>query len=158
MKSLIGYLLLLSFAFSLHAQDLMNSRIRKISDRKRSIYIDQGIFHSGNSGARAILKKLRHSSPGPKGYERLVLDFKGKQTPKIYGYVNGQDKKLYIDLFDTSMEKGIGSFGSTEHIKSVNFYAFADNSTSLEVDFKTNVAVDIFYLQNPGRLVVDIKQ
>jgi hypothetical protein len=46
---LVSILFLSLFQAQLEAQDLQNERIRSISSRKRSIYLDRGIFHNGST-------------------------------------------------------------------------------------------------------------
>lgn len=139
------------------SQNLLNERIRKLSGRKKSIYLDQGIFHSGDAKTQARLKAVRHSFSKRNGYERLVMDFDGKLTPKIYGYISKNQKKIYMDLFNTNINPQIGSFGKSKFVNALNFFKFSDDSTSVEINLKKVASVDIFNLTNPGRIVIDIK-
>ena len=142
-----------------HGQDLLNSRIRKLNGSKTAIFHSEGIFHY--RGRKKIdqssLKLIRYSYSQKKGYERIVLDFNSGEIPNIYGYFTSTKKRLYIDLFNTILNDGITSIGSAKYVKSVNFYPWSDNTVSVELDFRNKVSVDVFYLESPGRLVVDIK-
>ncbi len=140
-----------------HGQNLHHEKIRKITSRKRSIYFDKGIFHNGGLRRKSQLKAVRHSYVSKRGYERLVFDFKTAKVPRIYGNVSMKENKLYFDFFNTSLPNNISSFGDSHHVKGINFYPLSKDSLSLELDFKSKVSIDIFYLENPGRLVVDIK-
>jgi len=157
MKFTLITLVLSILSTSLFAQDLLGERIRRITSRKKSIYLDRGIFHNGGPKVHSILKAVRHNYNQAKGFERIVFDFKTKKIPKVYGYINSANKNLYVDLFDTRVVKGINSFGKTQYVKTINFFPISKDSLSVELKFKEKVSVDIFYLDNPGRLVIDIK-
>lgn len=157
MKCIFSILLLLSFSVSALGQDLLGERIRRITSRKKSIYLDKGIFHNGGPTVTSILKAVRHNYNKSLGYERIVFDFKTKNIPKVYGHINSGNKNLYVDLFDTQLIKSINSFGKTKYVDSINFFPISKETLSVELKFKEKVSVDIFYLDNPGRLVIDIK-
>ena len=145
------------FSVTSYSQNLLDERIRRVSARKRSIYLESGIFHNGGPKRSSKLKAIRHSFSGKKGYERLVFDFTTENLPRIYGYISGKDKKLYLDLFTTDLPDALNSFGNSRYVKSVNFFPIQNDTLSVEVLFKKNITLDVFYLKNPGRLVVDIK-
>jgi hypothetical protein len=145
------------FSVASYSQNLLDERIRRVSARKRSIYLESGIFHNGGPKRSSKLKAIRHSFSGKKGYERLVFDFTTENLPRIYGYISGNNKKLYLDLFTTDLPDALNSFGNSRYVKSVNFFPIQNDTLSVEVLFKKNVTLDVFYLKSPGRLVVDIK-
>lgn len=150
--------LVLLFSFSSLAQDLLNERIRSVSARKKSIYFDSGIFHNGSAQKmKSVLREIRHSYVSARGYERVVFDFSTDNPPRIYGNISGKDNKLYIDFFNTSLKKQFASFGNSKYVKEINFFPIDPKMLSLEVTFKKKVNSDIFYLANPGRLVIDLK-
>lgn len=152
---LFGFLLGLPH---LHSQDLQSERIRTIGDRKRSIYLESGIIHNGSESVATKLKTVRHNYTDRLGYERLVFDFETPKVPRIYGYISAIENKIYLDLFDTELAAAISSMGQSRFIESINFFPITEESLSVEVKFKEKVSVDIFYLQSPGRFVVDIKK
>lgn len=156
-KTFLKICLLSLFVTSLQAQNLLDERIRRISSRKRSVYLDSGIFHNGGPKRSSKLKAIRHNFSQKAGYERLVLDFVTSELPRIYGYISGKEKKLYLDLFTTDLPDAISSFGNSKFVKSVNFFPIQNDTLSVEVIFKQNVTLDVFFLKSPGRLVVDIK-
>lgn len=143
---------------SVVAQNLMNERIRRIPSRKRSVYLDTGIFHNGGPKRGSKLKSIRHNFSDKKGYERLVFDFTTEALPRVYGYISAPEKKLYLDFFTTEIPDGLNSFGNSKFVKTVNFFPIQKDTLSVEVVFKDNVTLDVFYLTGPGRLVVDIKK
>jgi len=156
-KNVLIIVLISFFTSSVQAQNLLDERIRRISSRKRSVYLDSGIFHNGGPKRSSKLKAIRHNYSSKAGYERLVFDFVTTELPRIYGYISGKEKKLYLDLFTTDLPDAINSFGNSRFVKSVNFFPIQNDTLSVEVLFKKNVTLDVFFLKNPGRLVVDIK-
>jgi hypothetical protein len=158
-KRLALSILCLSFLIApLHAQNLLEERIRKIPDRKKSIYFDKGIFHNGGPKVASKLKAIRHSYSERQGYERLVFDFESDQLPRIYGAVAGDERKIYLDFFGTGVAGQIGSFGTSRFVKTADFMPIIDGVLTTELTLKDRVNVDIFQLSNPARLVIDIKK
>jgi len=140
------------------SQDLLTERIRKVNTVKKNVYFDGGIFHNGNKKIDATLKSLRHSFKEQEGYERLVVDFGTTEAPRVYANLNNLEKKLFIDFFSTKVQTGVGSFGTSKYVKSVNFFPISEQSLSTEIEFKDNVSIEIFELKNPGRIVIDLKK
>lgn len=145
------------FAGNLSAQDLMKERIRKLNSNKTSIYIEKGIFHNGGVKQEAVLKSIRQSFNPKLGFERIVMDFSSNQIPKVYGHISSKDQRLYVDLFDTTLAKDLQAVASSRYIEKINFFPIESNHVSMEIKLKTKTNADIFYLDNPGRLVIDLK-
>ena len=154
MKYLILFLCLINIS---HAQDLTNERIRKISGTKKSVYFKRGVFLSSVKKTESKLKAIRHGYKSSNGYERLVFDFETTKAPKVYGYKSENEKKIFIDFFNTSLAKQVQSFGNSKLVDKVEFYPVGDETLSTEVSLKENYSIDVFFLQNPGRVVIDIK-
>ena len=152
---IISFFSLLSF--QIFSQDLMVERIRKISGNKKSLYFNKGIFHNGAPTGKATLKKVRHSYVKRNGYERIVFDFSSNKIPRIYGHISYKEKKLYLDFFKTSIDSGIGSFGNSYYVDSINFFPVDKESLSVELIYKNRVSIEVFYLDSPARLVLDIR-
>jgi hypothetical protein len=158
MKSLVIFLIFVStYHSSLFAQDLLKERIRKIGITKSSIYIEKGIFHNGGVKQESIIKAIRQSYNPKQGFERIVIDFSTSNIPKVYGHISAIDKKIYIDFFDTSLAKDLQAVAKTRFVDKVNFFPIEENFLSVEFKLKMKASADIFYLENPGRLVIDIK-
>lgn len=155
---LITLLCLFAFSFNSFSQDLTKVGIRKINLSKKAIYINSGIFHNGANKVVSNIKAMRHSFAAKEGYERIVFDFGTAQIPRIYGHFNGKEKKLYVDFFDTTLDSAVKSFGKTRFVEEIKFFPVSEESLSLELVFKDVVSIDLFYLENPGRLVVDVKK
>lgn len=153
----IFFILLVLSVNSLSAQNLLKERIWKISDRKRSIFFDKGVFHSDLQASNQFLQGVRNSFVKARGYERVVFDFGGVNPPKVYGYIS-DDNKVYIDFFNTMLEKAIEPVSGVKYVKNINFYNIDTDGLSAEISFNSKVSVDIFYLSNPGRIVIDIKK
>ena len=151
---LISIMCLIPAAF---AQDLLKERIWKLAPRKKSIFLDKGVFHSPANPQNQRLKSIRNSYVPARGYERVVLDFTGSKPPRIYGHISKREKKVYIDFFNVSAGKMDG-IRNVKFLKEVNFFNIDEDHISAELSFKQNVSFDIFYLVNPARLVIDIKK
>lgn len=142
---------------SLYAQDLLKERIRKISGKKTSVYIENGIFHNGGVKSEGTIKGLRQSYNPKQGFERIVIDLAQTEIPKVYGNINSLDQKVYIDFFDTNLDKELKTISATKFVEKVNFYPIEKNHVSVELKLKSKASADIFFLSNPGRLVIDLK-
>lgn len=145
------------FLSNLSAQDLMKERIRKLSSNKTSIYIEKGIFHNGGVKQESVLKSIRQSYNPKQGFERIVMDFSSSQVPKIYGHINSIEKRINIDFFDTTVAKDFQALAGKRTVEKIEFFPIESNHVSLEMKLKTKATADIFYLENPGRLVIDLK-
>lgn len=145
-------------AAKVFAQNLLTERIWKISSRKRSIFFDQGVFHSDLAASPKTLTGIRNSYKPSKGYERVVFDFSSAAPPKVYGHISPKDRKVRLDFFNTSLEKSVGAVSNVKYVDSIDFFNMDDDVLSVEMSFKENVSFDIFYLKNPGRLVIDVKK
>jgi hypothetical protein len=156
--NLVLFFILATQAVSISAQNLMEERIRRVSTKKKSIYLDRGIFHNGGPKNSSSLKSLRHHYSKKLGYERLVFDMGSKNPPRFYGHISMSEKKLYIDFFKTELSKKFASFGESEYVDSVNFFPIQKGTLSVEIIFKKKVGVDLFFLKSPGRFVIDIKK
>jgi len=146
------------FITNVFAQNLNSQRIWKISSKKRSIFLDKGIFHSDSEVKNVQLSGVRNSYVTSRGYERVVFDFNTSNTPRIYGHISKKDKKIYLDFFNTSLNKALASIKEVKYVKSVDFYNIDKNQLSVELTFNSTVSFDIFFLENPGRLVIDVKK
>jgi hypothetical protein len=151
-------LLLLIISVSLCAQDLLSERIRKLSGKKMMSYQSDGIFHNGQVGLSSTLQAVRHGVDSKNGYERVVFDFTTNEIPRVYGHVSAKNKKLYLDFFNSSLMENLKTIGDSENVEHIYFYPIDSESLSVEVILKSAVKADIFYLSNPGRLVIDLKK
>lgn len=157
MKKLV-FILSIFISINVIAQNLLEEKIWKIGSHKRSIFQDKGVFHTGSEGMPGVLQTVRHSMNKSIGAERIVFDFTGQQIPKIYGHLAKSQDKIYIDFFGTTMASNISSDSNGEYLKGVEFYPISKDILSLELNFKGKISADIFYLENPARLVIDIKK
>ena len=157
MKIIVLFITLFCSVSTSFGQDLFKERIRKLSSNKTSIYIEKGIFHNGGVKIQSTLKSLRQSFNPKQGFERIVIDFSTSQVPKIYGHISSNDKKLYLDIFETTLAKDFKAVSNTRYVEKINFFPIESNHLSLDFRLKGKVSADIFYLENPGRLVIDLK-
>jgi len=144
--------------FELKAQNIFEQRIWEVGGRKKSVFLDQGIFHTGKREGKSVLSAVRHSYVTRNGFERVVFDFNTNEIPQVYGHANSKEKKVYVDFFNTRANPSLSSFGNSKFVKQLNFFPIDENMLSVELDLKEEVLVDVFYLKNPGRLVIDIKK
>lgn len=157
MKVLVILLSFLTVSLNLDAQDLLKERIWKISSRKRAIFLDKGVFHSPKNTIQQQLVNIRNSYVKARGYERIVFDFSGIKPPQVYGML-GQGSKIYLDLFNTTMPNQVRTPKHVKYLKNIDFYPIDSSDLSLELSFEKGVSFDIFYLEKPGRLVIDVKK
>jgi len=140
------------------AQNLSKQRIWKITSDKRSIYFDQGIFHSENNSTASVLTNIRNSYVSARGFERVVFDFAGIQPPKVYGHISMEKNKLYIDFFNTTLNRDFSKIKNVKYVENIDFFNIDKDLLSIELSVSQKVSYDIFYLTNPARVVVDIKK
>lgn len=138
------------------AQNLMEERIWKVSSRKKSIFLDSGVFHHNSSLKESSITGVRNSAVNGRGYERVVIDFSTPTVPKLYGHIT-ENKKLSVDFFDTSMATAQPQMKNSKFVKSIDFINVDGKSVTMEMDLKGKTSFDVFYLESPGRLVIDIR-
>ncbi len=155
MKLILTFLLIVVCG-SAFALNLTSEHIHKIPERKKTIYFNSGIFHNGNKTGEAKLKAVRHSFAEKQNYERLVFDFDSNKMPKVYGGFIDAKNQLHLDFFKVSLESGVNSFGKSVMVDTINFFPIQGETLALEVNFKFKVKVELFTLENPARLVVDV--
>lgn len=143
---------------STYAQDLLKERIWKITSRKRSIFLDKGIFHSKANPIQQKLVNIRNSYVPARGYERIVFDFSSSNPPKVYGHISSSEKKVSVDFMNTSLGTSIEELKSIKFLKEINFYSIDKNKVTATLTFDEKVSYDVFVLENPGRLVIDVKK
>ena len=141
----------------LMAQNLNEERIWKIVGRKKSVYLGSGIFHLNQGAAASTITNFRNSYNPSQGFERLVIDFNKTIPPKLYGHISVKNKKIMVDFFDTSLPSVVAPLKNSKFVKTVDFLAIDPTQVTMEISLKENTNFDIFYLENPGRLVIDIR-
>ena len=149
----------LSFLIALPAlsQNLMEERIWKISPRKKSIFLDAGVFHHNSDVRNSGVTSVRSSNVAGRGYERIVIDFNTPTIPKIYGHISGAAHKISIDFFETGILTSQPQLKGSAHVKNIDFINVDGKSTTMELSLKGKASFDVFYLDSPGRLVIDIR-
>jgi hypothetical protein len=154
MKLSLVFLGLLAVSQAL-AQNLMEERIWKVAPRKKSIFLDSGVFHM-NSEVKSAITGVRNSALNGRGYERVVIDFNTPAVPKLYGHITA-NRKLSVDFFDTSIQTAQPQMKNSKYVKAIDFITVDGKTITMEVALKGKSSFDIFYLENPGRLVIDIR-
>jgi hypothetical protein len=150
------FLLCLLSVTPILAQNLMEERIWKVAPRKKSIYLGNGVFHHNANLSSSSVTAVRNSAVNGRGYERVVIDFNTPTIPKIYGHIS-ENKKLSVDFFNTSIQTSQPEMKNSKFIKSVDFISVDGKSVTMEMTLKGKSTFDVFYLENPGRLVIDVR-
>ena len=153
---ILCFLILISdFCFG---QNLNQEKAKKIEGRKTGVYVQEGIFYKGGSSIKSAIQTIRRSGDSTKNQERVVIDFSTPNTPQIYSYLSDSEKILYIDFFNTEIKDKKPELVNSTFVESVIFYPWKDNSLSMEIKLKEKVFCDLFYLETPGRMVIDIRK
>ncbi|MBA2403941.1 MAG: hypothetical protein H0V66_04150 [Bdellovibrionales bacterium] len=139
------------------AQNLMEERIWKVAPRKKSIFLDSGVFHHNSDLRNAAITSVRSSATPGQGYERVVIDFNSASIPKIYGHISPKDQKITVDFFGASIGTSQPQLKSSKNVKTIDFINVDGKSITMDLSMKGKASFDIFYLENPGRLVIDIR-
>lgn len=139
---------------SVFAQNLMEERIWKVAARKKSIFLDSGVFHLNSTLKESAITSVRSSAN--QGYERIVIDFNTTTAPKLYGHITA-NKKVSIDFFDTSISTTQPQLKNSKYVKAIDFITVDGKTMTMEMSLKGKSSFDIFYLDNPGRLVIDVR-
>ena len=147
----------LAVSFSVSAQNLLEERIWKISPRKKSIFLDSGVFHLNAVSGVSTITGVRSSAVDGRGYERIVIDFNTSSVPKIYGHISSKDKKVSVDFFETSIGTAQPQLKNSKHVKAIDFISVDGKTITMDLTLKGKASFDVFYLENPGRLVIDVR-
>jgi len=139
------------------AQNLLEERIWKVSSRKKSIFLDSGVFHYNSTLPNATISGVRSSYVSGRVYERVVVDFDTATIPKIYGHISSKDQKISVDFFGTKVSTNPPLLTNSKFIKAIDFITVDGKNLTMELSLKNKASFDIFYLDNPGRLVIDVK-
>lgn len=157
-KGIFLFLLALVFSVNCWAQNFFNENIKTIISQNRGVYFTDGIFiKNGPKMSDIVLKDVRQFYSKKLGHERVVFDFNQSEIPRIYSYFSKEKRKVYIDMFGVKLNKKIKSTGNGILVRNLIFYPLDDAYLSVEIDLNKNLECELFYLTNPGRLVLDIK-
>lgn len=158
MRYFLLFMLILGISTQVFGQDLLKERIRKLNGSKTSVYVDKGVFHNGANKIESSIQSIRQNYSDKQGYERIVIDFSSSKVPKIYGHISSEMKKISIDFFDTKIVQNIKTIKNTKFLEKVNFFPIESNHISVDLILRDKVVADVFVLENPGRLVIDLKK
>ena len=139
------------------AQNLLEERIWKVSPRKKSIFLDSGVFHHNSQTKNSGITSIRSSATPGQGYERVVIDFNTATIPKIYGHISNKEQKISVDFFETSIVTSQPQLKSSKNVKTIDFINVDGKSITMDLTLKNKASFDVFFLENPGRLVIDIR-
>ncbi len=134
--------------------NLAEMKVREMIGRKRGAFLTSGIFHTPGKAQTGLIKGLRYSSSQLNdGHERIVLVFKENNLPRVYGSLKGQE--VFLDFFQT--QKKELDFSKIKTLLKQEFIPINDKMLSLKLTFKEPITLEPFFLENPGRLVLDVK-
>lgn len=152
-------LILISLFFTLPvlAQNLLEERIWKVAPRKKSIFLDSGVFHHNADVKNAGITGIRSSATPGQGYERVVIDFNTPSVPKLYGHISTKEQNISVDFFDSTVTTTQPLLKNSKNVKNIEFINVDGKSITMSLSMKGKTSFDIFYLENPGRLVIDIR-
>lgn len=139
------------------AQNLMEERIWKVSSRKKSIFLDSGVFHHNADLKNAGITSIRSSATPGQGYERVVIDFNSASIPKLYGHISPKEQKITVDFLNATVASAQPQMKKSKNVKNIDFINVDGKSITMDLSMKGKASFDIFYLENPGRLVIDIR-
>ncbi len=112
---------------------------------------------SPKSQGAAAITDIRHHS-GAYG-TRIVLTL-DRQAPIKYDRLQ-KPERLYFDLFDTRVArrfiKGVTVSIDDELVKAARLAQNRRSKARLVLDLKRSVAMDLFWLDNPARLAIDVR-
>jgi hypothetical protein len=86
-----------------------------------------------------------------------VIDFNTPSIPKIYGHIASKGDSISIDFFESSMGTNQAQLKNSQKVKNIDFINVDGKSITMDLTMKGKSSFDIFYLENPGRLVIDIR-
>lgn len=155
MRILIFSLLL---SFSALGNSILEQRTVKLSTKKASVYSDSGVFFWKSTLKGAKVKTIRSFYSKKRGFERIVVDFTTPVIPSVYGHIDDKQGKLFLDIMDAAPDTQINQNVSGKYLKSIDIFSLDKSSTSLEFSFNEKYGFDVFYLNSPGRLVIDVRK
>ena len=157
-KRLFIFCIFVLFSNHSFGQNLNQEKAIKLADKKNPFYKNQGIFYKSGPNINSSIQSIRRSWDPKKSEERVVIDFSTTDSPRIYGYLSESEKILYLDFFNTEIKDKNPTLANSNFVDSINIYQWKDNKISMEVKFKERVFCDLFYLDTPGRLVIDMRK
>jgi len=124
--------------------------------KKQPVAADQNQHHYQSVGDSPRLEKIRYWS-GPE-YTRVVLDLTAPVVAKP-NYLKGENPRLYFDLLYTKLATDLPSIVSIRNglVKQVRTSHFDAQRTRVVLDLNRVAEYKLATLENPHRLVIDIK-
>lgn len=161
----------LSLLGSLAFAELKPDKIRIADARKTQTYLKDGMITGGDRAIHSVIvKDIRRAANAE--FERIVIDLEGNrngepvaiQRPSYYQVsVTPDEKRVVTTLFGNPRlimdpKKVIASFKKSPAIQGVHLYpVVTDDSWTFSFDLKGESPVEVFELNNPARIIMDIK-
>ena len=112
---------------------------------------------SGSARRAASISEMRHHSYADG--TRIVLQVDGRTALK-YDRLKGPDR-LYIDLFGSRVADALGAGRqlavNDRLLSAARLAQNRNNKSRIVLDLRSAVSFDAFWLDNPGRLVIDVR-
>ena len=124
--------------------------------KKTAVVVDRSQQHYQSVGDSPRLVKIRYWS-GPE-YTRVVLDLTAPVVAEPH-YLKGKDPRLYFDLLYTKLAVGLPAIVPIRNglVKQVRASHFDAQRTRVVLDLNRAAEYKLAILENPHRLVIDIK-
>lgn len=146
------------FCISIGAQDLAKMSVFEIKKDKAQRYKLEGVFRQKNNSVKmAQIVDIRKSFNPECICERVVFDFKTSLPKEIYLVLSAKHKRIFMDLMATNTDKYFNPFAKSKKVTDIKYYKLDSEKLSVEMGLKDQSKIEVFTLDNPSRLVIDIK-
>lgn len=135
--------------------------VYKVQKYTSKFSLKKGIFFKEKTTPKKefTLERIRSYYNEKEKSERIVFDFLGNGVPSLYGYLEDQKLKIFIDFYQTKASKKLKIKGKSRFSEEFNLVSLGDKMISLEIKLKDPIVSRVFYLrEKPGRLVIDMRR
>jgi hypothetical protein len=159
--------------FSAVAQaEIRPEKIHLADNRKTQAYLDDGLIMGGDRAISSVIIKDIRRALNP-GYERVVLDLEGQQNgettelPRAPYYqlaVNAEENRMIMTLWgqpklNFDSKKVVDAFKKSKVVKNIVLLPrIEDDSWTFVFELKPHFNVEVFELNKPVRLILDIQE
>lgn len=159
-KIFLTFAILFYSPTNLYSQNLLKENSWVVDGNKKNVYFDQGIFRLSRPAPKVPpqLTNIRSHFNKKTKQERIVLDFTGDEVPSLYGNISPAKKKLALDVLQAEKSESFPTTIKGKLLQSVDVYIIEPKLMTLEFNFDNSYSFEIFYLQNPTRVVIDVKR
>lgn len=144
-----------------YSQNVLKENTWVLASSKKNIYFEQGIFRlnaATQQSTPVLLQNIRTNFNKKTQQERIVIDLSGNSLVSLYGSVLSSKKKVTLDLMQVAKSESLPNAIKGKFLQSVDIYIIEPKLISLEFNFDSVYSFEIFYLENPMRVVIDVKR